>query len=158
MRTALVVFALCCFIFAQEQKAPDFTLKNLSGESVSLPSLAGKTVVIDFWAMWCKSCKEAFQELNKIQLEFADKGVVVMGINLEKANPEKVKAFAQKAGIAYTILLDPDGTTAKLYNVKGVPSLAIVNARGNLVKTFRGLNKDTEKEIRQTLGNLTGGK
>jgi thiol-disulfide isomerase/thioredoxin len=154
--TAAVAFIIAVSFSAMPGPAPDFSLKDLSGQPVVLSSLKGKTVVIDFWAMWCQACKEAFPNLNTIQKELGDKGVVVVGVNLENANPQKVAAFVKKAGIGYAVLLDPQTSTAKLYNVKGVPSLAVIDKDQNLVKMFRGLNKSTEKEITGLLHSLAG--
>ncbi len=135
--------------------APDFTLSDLSGTSVSLSSYKGKVVVIDFWAMWCHACREAFPRLNTIQKEYAAEGVVVLGVNLENAKPKKVAAFVKKAGIDYTVLLDPKSSTAKSYGIKGVPSLVVINRNLEVVKTWRGMNKATEKDIDETLKKLT---
>jgi peroxiredoxin len=148
-------FILACVMMSLAQpKAPDFTLNDLAGKSVSLSSLEGKIVVVDFWAMWCTACKEAFGELNAISKELGEKNVMVVGINLEKAKPEKVAAFVKKAGIDYTVLLDPETSTAKLFTIKGVPSLVIIDKKQNIVKMFRGMNKSTKKEIKDLLTRL----
>jgi cytochrome c biogenesis protein CcmG, thiol:disulfide interchange protein DsbE len=113
--------------------------------------------VIDFWATWCAACKEAFGELNLIQKQKAAAGVVVVGVNLEKINPQKVAAFVKKAGIEYTVVLDPEMSTAKSFGVKGVPSLVVVDKTGAIAQMFRGLNKSTAKEISALLDKLTAG-
>jgi peroxiredoxin len=156
MRT-LFLFFVCIAalrLSAPAEPAPDFTLKDPGGAEVALSSFKGKIVVIDFWATWCQACREAFGNLNAIQKDLGGKGVAVIGVDLEKARPEKVTAFVKKAGIAYTVLLDPETSTAKLYNVKGVPSLVIIDRDRNMVKMFRGLNKSTEKEIKELLAKL----
>jgi len=160
MKKMSLVIGLVCFWLATAyaEPAPDFSLKDLGGAPVSLSSFKGKIVVIDFWAMWCHACKDAFGELNAINKEFSEKGVVVVGINLEKANPEKVAAFVKKAQIAYTVLPDPQSSTAKLFGVKGVPTLVVVDQKQNIVKTFRGINGSTKKEIIALLEQLVQAK
>ncbi len=154
-----LIMSLCLssalFFSAYSQTAKDFTLKDLEGKDVTLSSLKGNIIVIDFWAMWCAACKEAFGELNGIQSKYADKKLVVLGVNLEKAKLEKVAAFVKKAQITYTVLPDPTSSTAKLYEIKGVPSLVIIDRDLNIVKTFRGLNKSTKKEVDELLESLT---
>jgi peroxiredoxin len=76
-------------------------------------------------------------------------------VNLENAIPEKVAAFVKKAGITYTVLPDQTTSTAKLYDIKGVPSLVVIDRDLNIVKTFRGLNSSTKKEIDELLNTLT---
>jgi cytochrome c biogenesis protein CcmG/thiol:disulfide interchange protein DsbE len=155
---AAVVIVCSLSLAAGTQQAPDFTLNDLSGAAVALSSLKDRVVVIDFWATWCTACKEGFAGLNRLQNNFGDKGVTVIGIDLEKAKPKKVDAFVKKAGIKYTVLLDPKTSTAKLFGIKGVPSLVIIDQEQKVVKVFRGLNKATEKEIDDLITTLTAGK
>jgi peroxiredoxin len=152
---ALSLSSAMFFSAFSQTTAPDFTLKDLQGKDVSLSSLKGNIIVIDFWAMWCAACKEAFGELNGIQSKYGEKKLVVLGVNLENANPEKVAAFVKKAGITYTVLPDKATSTAKLFEIKGVPSLVIVDRDLNIVKTFRGLNSTTKKEVEELLNTLT---
>ena len=135
--------------------APEFTLSDLSGTPVSLSSFKGKVVLIDFWAIWCHACKEAFPRLNSIRKEYNAKGVVVLGVNLDNAKPDKVASFVRKAGIDYTVLTDPKSSTARLFGIKGVPSLVVIGRDLELVKTWRGMSGATEKEIDETLRKLT---
>jgi peroxiredoxin len=158
MRKAIFIsLILSSFLALSAEPAPNFTLKDLSGAPVSLSGCKGKIVVVDFWATWCASCKEAFGELNTLQTTFKDKDVVVVGVNLEKINPQKTAAFVKKSGINYTVLLDAEMATAKLYQIKGVPSLVVIDRELNVVKMFRGMNKTTEKEISDLLTQLTAG-
>jgi cytochrome c biogenesis protein CcmG, thiol:disulfide interchange protein DsbE len=157
MRTTVfcAAFIFLTFNSLVAQPAPDFTLKDVGGKEVSLASFKGKIIVVDFWAMWCQACKEAFGHLNTIQKEYGEKGVVVIGVNLEKANPQKVEGFIKKAGIGYTVVLDPEAAAAKLYNVKGVPTLAVIGKDMQIVKTFRGMNKSTVKDLNDLLQKLS---
>jgi cytochrome c biogenesis protein CcmG, thiol:disulfide interchange protein DsbE len=140
---------------AQPDSAIKFTLADLEGKQVSLSDYAGKVVVIDFWAPWCHACKEAFPKLNEIQKEFAPAGVVVIGINIENMKPEKIAAFVEKAKIGYKILLDPKAETAKIFGIKGLPTLAIITPEGKVQSIFRGIDKGTEKEVKNLLTMLT---
>lgn len=160
MRSAAKVcsIAFLWVVTAMSAPAPQFSLTDLSGKAVSLASLKGNVVVIDFWATWCHACKDAFAHLNAIQKEYEGKNLVVLGVNLEKIKPEKIAAFAKKAGIEYTILPDAESSLAKLYGIKGVPSLTVIDKNQELVKTFRGLNSSTEKEISALLQKLTASK
>jgi peroxiredoxin len=153
----IMSIAMLCAASGAQNTKPSFSLADLAGNSVSLAQDSGKIVVIDFWATWCTACKEAFPRLNKIHAEYASKNVVVMGINVENLPAEKIKRFAEKAKLGYTILLDPKGTTTKTFGIKGVPSLAVIGADGLVVKLFRGLNPSTEKEIVKLLDSLVKG-
>jgi len=142
-------------LFAQKAPAVAFTLNGLDGKQVSLTDYAGKVVVIDFWATWCQACKEAFPKLNDLLHEFGPQGVEVMGINIEHMKPERISAFVSNAEIDYKVLLDPKAETVKTFGIKGVPSLVVIAADGTVQQIFRGINKQTEKEVRGLLITLT---
>ncbi len=137
------------------QKAPQFTLPDLNGDSVSLCHFCGKIVVNDFWVMWCETCREEIPKIQQIHKKYSDKGAVVLGIHLGEKNAGKVKSFVKNAGINYTILLDPEETTADLFAIKGTPSVVIVDTAGVIVKKYRELDKKTEKEVYRVLDSLT---
>ena len=160
MKKAVAAILIACALsFASDTlQAPDFSLNDLSGAAVTLSSFKGRVVVVDFWATWCTACKEGFKGLNSLQDKFKDQGVAVIGIDLEKVNSKKVEAFVKKAGITYTVLLDPKTSTAKQFGIKGVPSLVIINQEQKIVKVFRGLNKSTKKEIDELVTSLAAGK
>ena len=163
MRTIslLIAFLLFSITFAEEaKKAPDFTLKNAEGEEVSLSDFSGKIVVMEWYALWCTKCRDALSEVkpyfNKLHKEYADKDVVVMAINLDKKKPEKIKAFAEKKGMEYMLLLDPKGITGKSYSLKTLPLIIIVGKDGTIVKKFQGYKKGkTIKLIKETIESLT---
>src|SRR5215471_14376112 len=65
------------------QRAPEFSLPTLKGPPVSLASLKGKVVMIDFWAQWCEPCKKELPQLDKLAKDYASKGVVVLAVNID---------------------------------------------------------------------------
>src|ERR1700690_2361586 len=72
--------------------ALDFTLTNLEGQKVTLSSYRGKVVVLNFWGTWCEPCKAEMPSLNKLYLEYRDKGLVVLAISIDQSE-QKVKSF-----------------------------------------------------------------
>jgi thiol-disulfide isomerase/thioredoxin len=140
---------------ATPEPAPGFELKKPDGAIIKLEQFKGSIVVIDFWAIWCAACKEAFPALNKIQSDRAADSVKVIGINLDNKDPAKVAVFVQKAKIAYIVVCDPQGTTTKSYQIKGVPSLVVVDKEGDIAGRFRGYTKSEEAKIRKLLDDLT---
>jgi len=158
MRLKIALLGTMCFTFAlcaQNPPTITFSLNGLDGKQVSLSDYAGKVVVIDFWATWCQACKEAFPKLNDLLHDFGPKGVEVLGINIEHMKPERVASFVANAEIDYTILLDPKAETIKTFGIKGVPSLVVISPDGKVRQIFRGINKETEKDVKDLLTNLT---
>ena len=111
------------------QKAPAFNLTALSGSKVSLASMAGKVVVLDFWAQWCEPCKRELPELDKLQKEYASKGVSIVTVNIDKQrdNAEKLVSLL---GLSLPVLLDTAGSVAATYDLPKMPSSYVIDKKG----------------------------
>ena len=119
--------------------APDFELTASDGKIVRLEDLRGKVVLLNFWATWCPPCKAEMPDLNALQRKYgADRDFVVLGIN-DMENAADVIAFAEREGIAFPLLLDPDGRVIKdLFDVRYLPTSMIIDRDGNIRDTWRG--------------------
>lgn len=106
--------------------APEFTLKDLQGNDVSLRSFRGQTVLLNFWATWCGPCRE---EMPTIQERYNDGGFAVLAINFDESQ-EKVQGYMDELGIDLPVLLDPGGTIQELYRIRGYPTSFFVDADG----------------------------
>ena len=97
--------------------APDFSITADNGRTVSLPNFGGKLLVLNFWASWCGPCVEETPSLSKLAQDYASKGVVVLGISVDK-DPQAYQKFLQQvyAGL-------PDG--ARLQNPRGLRHLHV---------------------------------
>jgi thiol-disulfide isomerase/thioredoxin len=109
----------------------DFTLKDLKGRPRSLKSLRGKTVLLDFWATWCGPCRITMPQVAKVHAQYKNRGVEVLSINVGE-NAQKAGDYIAKNGYAFTTLLDEDRTVATQYRVNGIPTLVVIDAKGNI--------------------------
>lgn len=142
MLVAVAVFAGCA---GAGDKAPNFSLKDLNGKTVTLAQLKGKVVFLDFWATWCPPCRKSIPAVESLYERYAkDPRVAVMGINVEN-NPDAVRAFAQKNGIKYTILSD-DGAASRAYRVSGIPAFFVITPAGEMGKRFVGFSGDMQSQ------------
>ena len=111
------------------QKAPEFALPSLKGSTLSLSSLHGKVVLVDFWAQWCEPCKKELPELDKLAKAYAGKGVVVLAVNIDKQRTNAEKLVKQ-LGLGLDVLLDPAGSVAASYDPPKMPSSFVVDKKG----------------------------
>jgi cytochrome c biogenesis protein CcmG, thiol:disulfide interchange protein DsbE len=117
----------------ERPSAPGFTLDRLDREgTISLASLRGKAVVLNFWASWCEPCKEESKALESVWREYRDRDVVFVGIDARDALSEARK-FAERYELSYPLAYDGPGKTIGSYGVTGFPETWFVSPDGNLV-------------------------
>jgi len=122
---------------AASEPAPAFELASLDGSQVSLASLEGRPVVIDFWATWCVPCIRQIPVLNELRKQHGDR-VSVVGIAVDAQGLEVVAPFAEEHGMEYTILIG-DEALAQDFGAKGFPTLFILNAQGAIEEAHVGV-------------------
>lgn len=150
-RTAQVFVLFAFFIFAAtfswagiiNQKAPEFTLKDLSGKTVSLNDYRGKVVFIDFWASWCPPCKKEFPEINKFIQKYKDSDVAVLAVNVDKrrANVDDFLSQLPQLSKKMVVLLDTESSVISSYNAKAMPTSFIVDKEGVIRFVHFGYNE-----------------
>jgi len=131
--------------------APDFTVKDADGGDLSLSSLQGKIVVLDFWASWCGPCRDELPHVEQVAKDYADRGVVVIGIDRDR-NEGAFTGAVSYFGLTYRQVFDgADGEVSSLYRVSGIPMSYLIDREGIIRgKSLRG--DDLKKGIDQLLG------
>ena len=127
--TWLVVAAT--LVQAPDGAAPDFTLPTLAGDSVTLSSLKGRPVFLNFWASWCKPCRGEMADIVRVQAAHAGDHLVVLAINLtDQEHMADVRQFVAEVLMPFPVLLDRRGRVRKKYRLRGVPSSVFIDAAG----------------------------
>ncbi|MFC4767002.1 thiol-disulfide oxidoreductase ResA [Effusibacillus consociatus] len=120
------------------QPAPNFTLTDLKGKKISLSDLKGKVVLLNFWGSWCDPCKREMPDLQQAYQNWKDKGVVVLGVNIGESKVT-AKAFADRLGITFPIVLDSDrNVTLNLYKIGPIPTSFFIDKKGNIQQVYTG--------------------
>jgi peroxiredoxin len=116
----------------QDDRASDFTLKDLDGRNVRLSDYKGKTILLYFMATWCPECRSAIPQLKEIYSLYNAKGLVLLIIDVMESK-EKAAAFSRKYSLPFSILLDEDGKVYRSYGVGGVPVKALIDRNGRII-------------------------
>jgi len=126
--------------------APDFTLVNLEGETVSLSDFQGQPVLINLWATWCGPCRIEMPAIQSRFERYQDEGFIVLAVNFDEHQVD-VQAFGDEFGLTFQMLLDPGAEVQKLYRTRSYPSSFFVDRNGVIQVQHIGV---------MTEGNLDG--
>lgn len=151
--TVLVLLTGCSVGFTknttQEKAAPDFRLKNLDGQFVTLSEFRGKPVLINFWASWCQPCREEMPYLQQVYDEWTSKGLVLLTIDMGET-PAAINKFFAENNLSLPVLLDTDKEVGREYGITGVPETFLIDKNGIIRKKQIGAYPD-KKSIENDL-------
>jgi cytochrome c biogenesis protein CcmG/thiol:disulfide interchange protein DsbE len=113
--------------------APGFDLPRLDGGgNLSLASLRGKVVVLNFWASWCAPCKQEAPHFESTWEQYRSRGVVVVGVDVNDFTGD-AKHFAHRYGVTYPLLHDGSGKTLGPYGVSLLPETFVIDRSGHVL-------------------------
>jgi cytochrome c biogenesis protein CcmG/thiol:disulfide interchange protein DsbE len=113
--------------------APDFSITADNGRTMTNSNFGGKLLVLNFWATWCPPCIEELPSLDAFQRRFANSGVVVLGISVDK-DEKLYRDFLAKARVSFLTARDPDNKINAEYGTLKFPETYIIDARGKVVR------------------------
>lgn len=119
-----------------DNRARDFSLSDIDGRVVTLSALRGKTVLLEFWATWCKPCHEELPGLIAIQKE-ADPAVFTIVSATQDEEDELVRRFAREKGLPYPVIAT-HGELREPYGVDGFPRAFLIDCKGRILKHYDG--------------------
>lgn len=142
----LSTLSLTALAVEEGEPAPAFDLPSIyAGQpNISLESLAGKTVYVDFWASWCAPCLQSLPLYNEMYHKYKDRGLEVVAITVD--NPiEDGLDFLEDTPLDFLIPVDPEGDAAELFGVIGMPSSYLIAPDGEVKLVHMGFrNGDME--------------
>ncbi len=134
--------------------APDFSAQTIEGQPLNFAQFKGKKVVVlDFWSIYCASCVEEIPKLVEIYNEFKDKGLVIVGVNLDSFGTQRVVRFMQgmPVKINFPVIIDKERKVATSYAAMVLPTTLIIGADGKIKFYHVGYKAGDEKHIRTVI-------
>ena len=132
--------------------APSFSVKTETGKTISPTDFGGKVLVLNFWATWCKGCREEFAGLSQFAADTRKDGVVVLGVSIDK-NEQLYKRFLTSLQPNFETSRDAEADIAASYGTFLFPETYVIDKNGKVVKKIIGAIEDWN-ELRQSVKRL----
>jgi len=113
--------------------APNFEVRTEDGRTLTRSNFGGKLLVLHFWATWCPPCVTEFPSLSAFQKQFANQGVVVLGVSVDQ-NPKAYRDFLQRMNVSFVTARDPEARISSHYGTFQFPETYIINQDGKVVE------------------------
>ena len=139
--TCILLLLSSTFCLAGTEKtlpAPNFTLKSLSGEEVSLLQKRGNYVLVNFWATWCGPCKVEMPSLETLHQRFKTKNFSLLAISNDMFGARIVEPFIKAHNLSFTVLLDQQLQVSNKFGVISLPTTFMIDPEGNIIGELRG--------------------
>jgi cytochrome c biogenesis protein CcmG/thiol:disulfide interchange protein DsbE len=118
-------------------RAPDFSIKTVNGRTVTARDFGGKLMILNFWATWCAPCVQEVPSLDMLQRELGPKGLVVLGVSVDK-DQKAYREFLARFHVSYLTGLDPDQGINTKYGTEKFPESYLINSDGKVVEKIVG--------------------
>jgi cytochrome c biogenesis protein CcmG/thiol:disulfide interchange protein DsbE len=160
----LILVAMFLVVWLQSAKyepltvgkaAPDFQLPDLNDKEIRLSDYRGKVVFLNFWATWCKPCREEMPSMEVLYKNFEKDGLVILAVSIDRVTTKKeIPPFVKSLNLTFPVLVDSWGQTDKRYKLMGVPETYIIDREGTLREKVIGPRDWTRLDNLQILTQL----
>jgi len=122
---------------------------------MSLESLRGKVVYLDFWASWCGPCRVSFPQLEQLRHELGPDGFEVLAINVDEEEAD-ARQFLADVPVSYPVVRDGEGITPQTYGILGMPTGYLIDRQGVVREIHQGFRKSDGDKLRTAIIALLG--
>jgi peroxiredoxin len=135
------------------QMAPDFALRATAGDNVRLSEHRGQVVVLSFWGSRCSSCRAQLDMLNRSLATYRSAGLEIFGVGVDD-DVEQSRDFAHSMHVTFTMLLDPEKSVSRSYQVDNLPMTVLIDRNGTVRYALRDYSSASERLYVQELRTL----
>lgn len=139
--------------YSRPTMPPDFNGRTADGSDLSLASLKGKVVLLNFWATWCLECRPEMPAFERLHREFSAQGLAVVGINAREET-STIRKYAKELGLTFPLISDPTGKINSAYGVIGLPTTFLIGRSGRAVALAVGPREWSAKPARALIQAL----
>ena len=139
--------------YSRGTNPPEFIGRTTDGLTVSLASLQGKVVLLNFWATWCLECRPEMPLFERLHRDFAAQGLSVIGINAREGTAA-IRQYSKELGLTFPLLLDSSGEINAAYGVIGLPTTFLIGRDGRAVALAVGQREWTSAPARALIQTL----
>jgi cytochrome c-type biogenesis protein len=148
---------------SQEIKpAPKYSAMTLDGKPAPLEEFRGNPAIVNVWATWCIPCRQEMPALEALYNKYSSQGLQIVGVSIDgPGTTQRIKSFIDRMEITYNILHDPDDKFSRAFRTIGVPESFLINAKGEIVHTWKGpfdaMSEDTQARVTNLLVDEANG-
>ena len=117
---------------------PPLESQGLEGQ---VPNLAGKVVLLDFWASWCGPCKKSFPELDKLYGAYKDRGFVILGVSVDEKATD-MRSFLDSHPVGFPVARDRDQALVSIFEIESMPTSFLIDRTGKVRSVHNGFRGD----------------
>jgi thiol-disulfide isomerase/thioredoxin len=137
--TALLLLPTVSVVAQSSQAPASLHLKNIHGRWLSLSDYKGKVVLINFWATWCPPCRQEIPDLIKIQRQYRNKGLQIVGITYPPEQLSEVRRFARKLRLNYPVAIGTKESKALFTSSETLPVTVVIDREGVVRDVIEGI-------------------
>lgn len=134
--------------------APGFELQRLDGGTAGIADFKGRLVLLNFWATWCKPCREEMPALQSLWRRYRARGLTVLAVAADRGNRDGIADFVSRLHADFPVLLDPDGKVRIRYEVTGLPFTYIIGRDGRFIGRVVGARDWDGPRVRELIKAL----
>ncbi len=132
---------------------PAIDMPDQTGEKVELAALKGKVVLVDFWASWCRPCKQEMPVLEALHVKYAAQGLVIVGVNID-SSPKKMNKFLKNTPVSFRIVHDRKLVVANRYEPETMPTSYFIGRDGTVQYIHEGFQKGDARALEERVKAL----